>query len=257
MGEAENDTKEEKVRISKLAIVSLLLNIFGVFFWVPILYGFGIYNSIRYPRWMPFYLSPSYVYSHLVSGLMVIGGIAAGIVAIKQIRYKRRILKGRGFAISGLLIGVVFLVFWIWHSPNSPFTARKRCAANLRAIGCAMLIYTTGDYAMPAENWCDILIEFGNIRKNKIEIRKWLKCPAHKNGRCHYAINPNAPLRSPPDVVLLFESKDGWNQAGGKELLTVDNHGGKGFNIVFNDLHVEFVKLEDLDKLNWGNEQKQ
>lgn len=31
----------------------------------------------------------------------------------------------------------------------------------------------------------------------------------------------------------------------------------KGYNILFNDGHVEFVKPEELDKLKWKAEQKQ
>jgi len=49
----------------------------------------------------------------------------------------------------------------------------------------------------------------------------------------------------------LFESKPGWNQHGGPELLNPDNHNGKGCNVLFNDAHVEFVKTEDFNDLKW------
>lgn len=114
-----------------------------------------------------------------------------------------------------------------------------------------MLIYTTGDYPMPRDKWCDLLIEFG---KDKIAIDKLLKCPANKNGRCHYALNVSSS-RSHPRLVVLFETKAGWNQVGGPELLTTDNHNGKGCNVLFNDLTVEFVKTEELAKLKWKAEQ--
>ncbi len=39
-----------------------------------------------------------------------------------------------------------------------------------------------------------------------------------------YAMNPNCREDSPKDVVFLFESKPGWNQHGGPELFTFDNH---------------------------------
>ena len=253
MSETNNNEQGEKIKLSRPAIVSLLMSFLGVGLLVLVLYGFGIYGFIGQSR-MPFYLRPLYVYGHLVSGLVVIAGIAAGIFAIKQIHNKRRILKGRQFAVSGLLLGLVFLLFWVWHSPSSPFTARKRCAANLRAIGRCMLTYTTGDYPMPTDKWCDLLVEFGKRRKDMAAIEKWLKCPANKNGRCHYAINVSSP-RSHPRKVLLFEAKAGWNQVGGPELLNTDNHNGKGCNVLFNDLHVEFVKTEELAKLKWKAEQ--
>ena len=51
------------------------------------------------------------------------------------------------------------------------------------------------------------------------------------------------------DVVLLFESKPGWNRFGGPELLTFDNHGGRGCNILFSDGNVRFIKPEDVNDL--------
>lgn len=249
MSETNNNQQSGKSKVCKPAIVSPLLSILGIFLLVLALYGFGIYGFIA-QRKMPLYLRPLYVYGHLISGLLGIAGIAAGIFAIKQIHNKPRILKGRLFAVSGLLLALIFLPFWVWHFPSNPFTARKRCAVNLLSLGTCMLIYTTGDYPMPRDNWCDLLIEFGNRRKDIAAIDKLLKCPANKNGRCHYAINVS--LGSNPHHVVLFETKPGWNQVGGPELLTTDNHNGKGCNVLFNDLHVEFVKTEDLANLQWN-----
>lgn len=250
MIETNNNEQREKIKLSRLAIVSLLLSFLGVGLLVLVLYGFGIYSFIGQRR-MPLYLRPLYVYGHLISGLVAIAGIAAGIFAIKQIHNKRRILKGPQFAVSGLLLGLVFLPFWVWHFPSNPFTARERCAANLRSLGRAMLTYTSGDYTMPRDKWCDLLIEFG---KDKIAIYKLLKCPANKNECCHYALNVSSS-DSHPRLVVLFETKAGWNQVGGPELLTTDNHNGKGCNVLFNDNTVEFVKTEELAKLKWKAEQ--
>ncbi|MFH1369948.1 MAG: H-X9-DG-CTERM domain-containing protein [Planctomycetota bacterium] len=47
--------------------------------------------------------------------------------------------------------------------------------------------------------------------------------------------------------MLLFETEDGWNQSGGLELLTNENHHGEGSNILFCDGHVEFVEANDSD----------
>ena len=43
-----------------------------------------------------------------------------------------------------------------------------------------------------------------------------------------YAMNSNCRDGSPDDMVFLFESKPGWNQHGGPELFTFDNHDPKG-----------------------------
>jgi prepilin-type processing-associated H-X9-DG protein len=56
---------------------------------------------------------------------------------------------------------------------------------------------------------------------------------------------------APPDMVAFFETHPGWNQVGGPEMLTTDNHQGEGCNVVFVDGHVYFVKTGDLHELKW------
>lgn len=95
-----------------------------------------------------------------------------------------------------------------------------------------------------ADKWCDLLIKWTDIDK------KVLLCPADKVGPCSYAMNKNCktPLGS-SEIVLLFETKSGWNQNGGQELL-IDNHKG-GSNILFNDGHVNWVDAKDFNNLKW------
>jgi len=69
-------------------------------------------------------------------------------------------------------------------------------------------------------------------------------------------MNPNCEPNSPNDVVLLFETEGGWNQFGGQEMLTLENHKGKGCNILFNDGRVEFVKKRQIDELKWNIEEE-
>jgi hypothetical protein len=47
-----------------------------------------------------------------------------------------------------------------------------------------------------------------------------------------------------------------WNQFGGSELLTTENHDDEGSWILFNDMHVEFVKAERLGELKWDTEKQ-
>lgn len=79
-----------------------------------------------------------------------------------------------------------------------------------------------------------------------------LRSPFTRKGRCSYAMNPNCEPNSPPDTVLLFETEYGWNQYGGKEILTKGNHYGEGSNVLFNDYHCTFEKYPE--ELNWGDE---
>ena len=131
---------------------------------------------------------------------------------------------------------------------KTKYTVAGECASNLKRIRDAVQLYTEQfDGAYPTPNkWCDLLLE-GNYLKS----RRFLKCPAVKGGRCNFAINPNCSPNSPNDVVLFFETKGGWNQYGGPELLTFDNHKGKHTHILFNDGWIKFIKTEEADQLKW------
>ena len=125
------------------------------------------------------------------------------------------------------------------------------CRANLIGLGKAIKIYANdfdNKYPTP-DKWCDLLIQHTDVTE------KEFICPSAGKGRSHYAINPNCKPKSPEDMVLLFETKGGWNQVGGPEILTTENHKGKGCNILFNDSRVEFVKTERLGELKWEVEE--
>jgi hypothetical protein len=136
-----------------------------------------------------------------------------------------------------------------------PHPPEIECPVNINILGKAIFIYTheenNGKY--PAKDkWCDLLME-GYYD----EIKECFRCPGNKEERCSYAMNQNCEPNSPPDVVLLFETKGGWNQFGGPELLTFENHKGKGCSIFFNDGSVKFITPEEVDDLKWTDEQKQ
>ena len=139
---------------------------------------------------------------------------------------------------------------------------RIRCAENLMMLGKTMIIYACDydDKYPTADKWCDLLIEYTDVTK------KQFRCPGNRKERCSYAINPNVSAVTHPDMVVLFETKGGWNQFGGPEILTLENHEGQGCNILFNDGTVRFVKPEEtlgfvkpveLGALKWKDEQQQ
>ena len=65
-------------------------------------------------------------------------------------------------------------------------------------------------------------------------------------------MNPNRGADSPTGTVLLFETKAGWNQHGGPDLLTFDNHDPKGGCVLLNDGTVKFIRTEEeLRRLRW------
>jgi len=136
---------------------------------------------------------------------------------------------------------------------HPPVHGHVACMANLRQLGLCLIVYSDdneGQYPSP-ERWCDVLIAHWHADR---DLKKHLCCPQAEMGPCNYAMNPAADPCSAPDVVLLFESKPGWNQFGGAELLTTDNHKGQGCSVSFVDGTVRFVKADEIDGLRWKDE---
>jgi len=163
-----------------------------------------------------------------------------------------------------------------------PFELRVNCAANLRNLWhrlrlkyidqrttLPMRVDSSGktemSYPVP-NNWCDALVRacrtikrphHNIIKMRNQDIIKPHICPGTGEGKEYlakgdYAMNPNCQYDSPGDMVLLFETKAGWNQYGGPELFTFDNHGPKGGCVLLNDGTVKFIRTtEELQQLRW------
>lgn len=137
--------------------------------------------------------------------------------------------------------------------------------------------------------WCDAVVEY--LRQNRIKrgdepwrrtysdllIAKMFRCPNNieiavtnvnepgdrvedtnsidkeiQSWVSDYAMNPNCKEDSPDDMVFLFEAKAGWNQHGGPELFTFDNHDPRGGCVLFNDHTIKFIRTEEeLHNLRW------
>lgn len=188
--------------------------------------------------------------------LSAIPAIILGIVALVQISKSAGQLKGTGPAITGIVLPVLLvpvvaiLILFPALARTRQLALRTHCAANMSGLGTAMLIYTNDHDSFPTSSkWCDLLIEHAEV------IPATFRCKGAFEGPCNYAINKNIENfdtgNAPHDMVILFETHPGWNQVGGPELLTTQNHQGQGCNVLFIDNHVEFVKTKDLDKLKW------
>jgi len=143
---------------------------------------------------------------------------------------------------------------------------RVRCAANLRDLWNRFQLYDKAEknrtkdssnndesiYPQPTK-WCDVMkAAFASIgMKDYWNMRPHI-CPSAGEDKCHYAMNPNCKTDSRSDMVLLFETKAGWNQHGGPELFTFDNHTPKGGCVLLNDGTVKFIRTkEKLQQLRW------
>jgi len=143
---------------------------------------------------------------------------------------------------------------------------RVQCAADLKDLWHRLILYDRAEkrrlgdsssnsmikYPKPTE-WSEELARAYRIL-SKVEefIMRPYECPSAGVGECHYAMNPNCQPDSSPDMVLLFETQDGWNQHGGPELFTFDNHDPKGGCVLLNDGTVKFIRTkEELQQLRW------
>jgi len=149
-----------------------------------------------------------------------------------------------------------------------PFLRRVSCARRLSSLHRRFHILPGEGkiYPQPSE-WCDVFekamlahrpaegfIEWTPKREERMRerIKERFVCPNMHDGRCHYAINPDCEPNSPPETVLLFETEGGWNQHGGPELFTFDNHDPKGGCVLLNDGTVKFIRTkEELRALRW------
>jgi len=185
--------------------------------------------------------------------------VILGIVALVKIAGSGGKLKGNGFAITGIVVPVVAAVFMLPLMLGITMPAlvrtkhlaqRMACGTNMRNLGIAMRMYADDhdDKFPTGSKWCDLMIERSAVD------RMIFKCGGATEGPCNYAMNENVAEPGPSnqsDLVLLFETHPGWNQVGGPEILTTENHRGEGCNVLFVDSHVEFVKTQELNRLRW------
>lgn len=258
MSEIEVKTEGQKSKTSKVAVVAAILG-GSIFFPIIAVVLVSIFLDVPEAKSVGNMLLYVWYASTPLAFIL-------GITAFFKIKHSKGNLAGLDwakFGIAASIVSGVFLFFLYAHASmywqDSPLWVTM-CKGNLRQLGLEIQNYSDefdGRYPIP-EQWCDLL------EKNSEDETKWfrkkLSCIAAVRGgdeaHCHYAMNPNCQPNSPNNVVLLFETKGGWNQFGDEELLTTENHKGTGCNILFNNGHVEFVKELELDKLKWGDGNK-
>jgi len=290
MSETDINSKVQKPRLSRLAVWSLVLAIGGSLIGVAFLLATLLLTS-----WLFYWImiiGPAIIFSFVGAWIL---SLIMGIAALAKIKESSGILKGRNLAIGGVVTSGAWLIlvclFILRARRIHTISPRVICGTNLRGLGKAMQIYA-GDYDdqyPTAEKWCDLLIAYIEVGP------KQFVCPSSdaKEGESSFAFNKNLidikPTEVPPDVVLLFETNFGknplgrqalladrdwhkfldypdskekvyklrWNQFGGPEILTTENHKGKGCNVLFNDGRVEFIETEQIGELKWEVEQKE
>jgi len=241
MTEKENNTKNQKPKTSKWLTVSLTLAL--LLFIIgrtcsPLLKTSTSLNN-------PAIFSCLTIIITITTFLLPIPFIL-GVIGICTIQHRTNIRRSYVLWLFAITISVfAFFTGWLRAWPEiRRYAVLQKCKSRIQEVFRSIQTYSIShndQYPIPSK-WCNLLIEETNLDEQNLS---W-----H-----YYAMNPHCEPNSPNDVVLLFETKGGWNQYGGPELLTLDNHEGKGCNILFNDGSVKFVKAEDIGELKWKIEE--
>lgn len=236
MNEMENHN--QKTKTCTFAVVALIFAILSLLSGVP---------------WALMWQGPLQVFGNeKVMGWFFLLSLGLAVAGLIKIRVRKGGLRGAGIATAAIVIVFLGGIFLPAARHEVEVRTRMTCGKNLFNLGRTMRVYANdfdGKYPT-ADKWCDLLMKHGEGELTE----KSFRCPANKKERCSFAINPKCEPNSPEDVVLLFETKGGWNQFGGPELLAPQNHEGRGCNILFNDGHVYFENVKSIPKLNWGDE---
>jgi 4-amino-4-deoxy-L-arabinose transferase-like glycosyltransferase len=251
MSDTDYISQEPKPRRSKLAILSLVVPLVVAVLVLLI----DTARVRRYPP-SPYPLDP--LMCILLTACSMIG-LAIGIASLVQIRRSRGKLAGKALALSGIILcGLLAsgLAYNYWSGyRNAPQRGRSRYLAKLHTLGVALEMYAAMNHNRypPADKWCDLLL--APVAYLRTDDGLFVYLPTGEGERsCVFAMNPNCEPNSAADTVLLFETQGGWNQYGGPELLTTENHKGKGCHICFNDTYPKFIETDKLGELKWKPE---
>jgi prepilin-type processing-associated H-X9-DG protein len=203
------------------------------------------------------------ILAFVTCGITALPAIICGIVALVKISGSNGLLKGKGMAITGLVLSAVFVVLLpvlgIFAAIFMPaFTSARDqaqstlCMSKLKQLSIATFLYTEdNDGQFPtASEWCDLVFDYTGSNQ------QIFRCPTAPEGIFYgYAFNRNLDgvklHEVDPQTVMIFEADGGWNKTGGADMATFVRHGRPGCNVGFADGHVEFVPAERISELKW------
>jgi hypothetical protein len=251
VSKADNNMQAEEQKASRLAVAAVLLAVGGLL-WSVLMMGAGQFFHIAAGH-----LSGTKALVALLGPVALFAAVVLGLLVLNKTKKSAQKPTSWNLSIAAIGISTDGLVLAFLSFATAPFVRewdrklrlRTECQNKLHALGVALQCYADIDnqnYPSP-DKWCDLLVEGDYMLKGP----KLFLCNRWADGPSHYAMNPNAEPNSPPDTVLLFETNAGWNQFGGPEILTTENHITEGSNILFNDGSVRFIKTRYLPKLKW------
>jgi hypothetical protein len=243
--QAEPTLEGKKPKMCKLAVLSIVCIVAA--FAILAVYLFSSEASI--PLRLENLLMPA--------GVAILAvALVAGVIALVMIKASGDALAGRRLALLGIIVPIVVAVAFV-RSSSGPteeplVLPSTQCRSNISQLAVLISEYRRdNDGRFPkAEKWCDILLE-----QTKAE-ESLFACPLAEGARCSYSLNKYAAQAGsdlPDDMVLLFESKPGWNQVGGPELFVAphESRRGNSGSVLFGNGKARFVSEDGLEELNW------
>jgi hypothetical protein len=245
MSEKNENLHVAKPKISILAVISLLLSMSA---FIQAIISFTFLPTMG-----------AIVFCMLLIALSVIWSICA-LIVISLINLS--VKKVRGTKIVLLSIGAPIVLFFLLGPAINLYKhlswENESCSSNLGGISRAIYMYQKengGKYPQP-DKWCDLLAKYDDPNYSFFICHEAQK--RGDKGPCHFAINPNCGPNSPPDTILIFESKGGWNQYGGMEKMCFKHHRISCANYLLNEGPFDlgcttgFVRPKNTQNLNWN-----
>ena len=189
-------------------------------------------------------------------GVTALVGLVLGIVALLQIKNSDGRLTGRGIAIAGIITSAIFMLVLPFYamvlSGMSKAKSRAQsilCINNVKQLSLAAHMYSMNNKdQFPTTNWCDLI-------QTNVGTARAFQCSLDPASRCGFAFNIKLSGKKTDEVnsqtVLFFESKAGWNAAGGTELMSSGHHDNGTTIIGFADGSVMKMTQLQLSKLRW------
>jgi hypothetical protein len=205
------------------------------------------------------------ILSPCTGGLAGIIGIIVGAVALRRIRRSNGRLAGRGHAVAGIVLSIVFLlltplVILMAFVANQRahimgmgggYNAVNECLAHEQQLAEAVRRHANdnNDRYPNASGWCDAI-------QPAVAGLTTFQCPSRPDLRSGYAINVAVAGRSkfevPGETVLLFEADGGWNSSGGVGAALARPRHGSLITVILADGNVRQVSPEALSTLRWN-----
>ena len=186
-------------------------------------------------------------------GLAIVGAVGGGIGLLRGWSGPRKSGSHLLGLVAWLVSGACLAISILSALPSESLVRRQRitCRLNGQILGKQIVAFAKQEGRFPeASNWCDIAVTTFSLSPRQ------LACPILPGSNtCGQAYNGHVAGRKvsevPGDCVLLFESRAGWNAAGGSGLFQPHGHSWRLTQVVFADGSSRRVLLPEVGKLRW------